>query len=175
MRARTLLAVAILAVAAASVSAQSPADYRAVQLRMLEQQRSTFLAMADSMPESLYRDAVTEPQRDFAQQIVHAVGAVGMIAQRYLGGTAVSPDTAAVLNTRAGLEDFVNQVYDAAEAALEAQTDAQRTEVVDFFGMMEIPRWQIWDEINLHSIWTAGQVVANFRKHGMPPPAFTFF
>jgi hypothetical protein len=40
---------------------------------------------------------------------------------------------------------------------------------------MEIPKWQIWDEIHTHTIWTAGQVVANFRKHGMPPPAFAFF
>jgi hypothetical protein len=47
--------------------------------------------------------------------------------------------------------------------------------VVSFFGQMEIPRWQIWDEVHQHTMWTAGQVVANFRKHDMPPPGYGFF
>ena len=38
-----------------------------------------------------------------------------------------------------------------------------------------MPGWQVWDEIHTHTVWTAGQVVANFRKNGMAPPAFTFF
>jgi hypothetical protein len=38
-----------------------------------------------------------------------------------------------------------------------------------------MPAWQVWDEIHTHTVWTAGQVVANFRKHGMAPPSFTFF
>ena len=29
--------------------------------------------------------------------------------------------------------------------------------------------------IHMHTVWTAGQVVGNFRKHNMAPPAFTFF
>ena len=175
MRLATLTTAALVAVTATGLQAQTAGDFRAGQLRMLELQRTTFLAMADSMPESLYRDRVTEPQRDFAQQIHHAVGAVAMIGQRYLGVESVTADTAVVLNTRAGLTDYINRVYDAATDALQGHGDAERAEVVNFFGMMEIPRWQIWDEIHLHTIWTAGQVVANFRKHGMAPPAFTFF
>ncbi|MGH7527974.1 MAG: hypothetical protein ACREMX_14870 [Gemmatimonadales bacterium] len=46
--------------------------------------------------------------------------------------------------------------------------------MVDLFGM-SMPAAQVWDEIYTHSIWTAGQIVANFRKNGMAPPAFTFF
>ena len=30
-------------------------------------------------------------------------------------------------------------------------------------------------EVRGHALWTAGQAVANFRKHGMAPPAFTLF
>ena len=33
----------------------------------------------------------------------------------------------------------------------------------------------VWDELNQHTIWTAGQVVANFRAIGMPPPSFLYF
>ncbi|MBL8986748.1 MAG: hypothetical protein JNJ80_10795, partial [Gemmatimonadetes bacterium] len=54
------------------------------------------------------------------------------------------------------------------------QPDADRDVQVKFFGNF-IPRWQVWDELNQHTMWTAGQVVANFRKNGMAPPAFLFF
>jgi hypothetical protein len=33
----------------------------------------------------------------------------------------------------------------------------------------------VWDEVFTHTVWTAGQVVGNFRKQGMAPPAFSFF
>jgi hypothetical protein len=26
-----------------------------------------------------------------------------------------------------------------------------------------------------HNLWTAGQIVANFRKHGMTPPPFSYY
>jgi hypothetical protein len=45
---------------------------------------------------------------------------------------------------------------------------------VTFFGQMQIPRWQVWEEVHQHTMWTAGQVVANFRKHDMPHPAGVF-
>ena len=46
---------------------------------------------------------------------------------------------------------------------------------VKFFGGKLVPKWQIWDEVNQHAMWTAGQIVANFRKNGMAPPSFLFF
>ena len=132
--------------------------------------------MADSMPESLFRDKATPEQRDFAQRLHHAAGATAMVAGRYMGaGQPSLPDTSVALNSRQGLKSFINTAYDAAAEALKTQSDDDRMMVVDFFGMMEIPKWQIWDEIHMHTIWTVGQVVANFRKHGMAPPAFTFF
>ncbi len=175
---RTIKALVLLLFAAAGLTAQGTAgeDVRGSQLKKQELERTTLLAMADSMPESLYRDKVTPEQRDFAQQLHHAAGAVPMIAGRYMGeGQPSLPDTSVALNTRAGLKSFINAAYDYAVGAFEAQSDEDRLVVVNFFGMMEIPTWQIWDEIHTHTMWTAGQVVANFRKHGMAPPAFTFF
>ena len=46
--------------------------------------------------------------------------------------------------------------------------------MVSLFGT-DMPRWQVWDELHEHTFWTAGQVIANFRKHGMAPPGFGFF
>ena len=178
---RTLLITALLAGTASIALAQGatqpmPESYRAVQMRMLETQRATLLAMADSMPEALYRDKVTPPQRDFAQQVHHCAASMVMIATRYLGGSAPTlPDTATTFNSREGLRAYIIGAYDFAAGVLQNQSAAERVEIVNLFGQMEMPRWQVWDEVHQHTMWTAGQVVANFRKHGMAPPAFMFF
>ena len=174
MRVPALLFLAMLTWAPAA--AQTPAaGSREYQLRMLQHQRTQLLAMADSMPERLYRDRATPAQRDFAQQIHHAASAAAYIVSITMNGPKLAlPDTAAALNSRAALRGFVNAAYDYAAALLEAQTPAARAETVKLFDRT-MPRWQVWDEIPTHTVWTAGQVVANFRKHGMAPPAFTFF
>jgi hypothetical protein len=175
-----LAAAALVALQAAPVLAQAaagmPESYRQVQLSALQLQRRTLLAMADSMPETLYRDKVTPVQRDFAQQIHHAAVPFQMFLTRFMNAPAATglPDTAAIFNTRAGLRAYVNGVYDYAEGVLRNQTAADREASVPFFGMQK-PRWQIWDELHQHTFWTAGQVVANFRKHNMAPPPFGFF
>jgi hypothetical protein len=171
---KTCLVVAALHVALAA-GAQSSGTPRDVQLKMLEHQRKVLLQMVDSMPERLYRDKVTPPQRDFAGQIHHAAGSAAFIAQSTMGGAAPTlPDTGTAFNTQAGLRSFVSAAYDYAANLLRTQPEAARTESVDLFGM-QMPRWQVWDEIHMHTVWTAGQVVANFRKHGMAPPAFSLF
>jgi hypothetical protein len=173
-----LVALSCLAVSmSAQGSAQSmPESYRDVQMRQLKVQRTLLLSMADSMPESLYRDRVTPEQRDFAQQIHHTASAVVFIAARYFSAQPPDlPDSATTFNTREGLKAYINTTYDFAGGVLADQSAESRMAVVSFFGQMDIPRWQIWDEIHQHSMWTAGQVVANFRKHGMAPPAFAFF
>jgi hypothetical protein len=172
--------MALLAISAAGLDAQqsqvSSPTARDIQLRQLEWQRKALLAMADSMPETLYRDRVTPEQRDFAQQIEHAAGFVAFVFGRFVAETQPSlPDTATSLNSRAGLTAYLSAVYDFAVDALERQSDEDRVRVVDFFGMGQKPTWEILDQACLHTVWTAGQVVANFRKHGMAPPEFAFF
>jgi hypothetical protein len=166
-----------LAVAAPALHAQAltPEAHRDYQLRMLEHQRKSLLAMADSMPERLYRDRAAEGQRDFAQQIHHAAGGAVFVASQ-ASKTAVPalPDSSKSLNSRAGLRAFVNAAYDHLAGTLKGQTPQVRAEMTEVFGN-KMPRWQVWDEIHSHTLWTAGQAVANFRKHGMAPPAFSFF
>jgi len=152
-----------------------PESYRQVQLRALELQRHALLAMADSMPERLYRDKVTPIQRDFAQQIGHAAGSVPFVVTQVLGATAPQlPDTATAFNSRTGLRSYVNGCYDWATNVLRTQTAADRARMVSLFGT-QMPGWQVWDELHQHTFWTAGQIVANFRKNGMAPPGFGFF
>ncbi|HYC33914.1 MAG TPA: hypothetical protein VEB59_16605 [Gemmatimonadales bacterium] len=173
---RVVLLLILAALAAAPAGAQTPAaGSREYQLNILEHQRKTLLAMADSMPEEFYRDKATPEQRDFAQQIHHAAQAVVYLMSLTTdAGKPTLPDTAKALNSRAGLREYVNGAFDHAAAELKKQTPATRNETVKLFGQ-SMPRWQVWDEIHTHTVWTAGQVVANFRKHGMAPPAFSFF
>ncbi len=179
---RKLLLSLALASAAAPLVAQAadpmPASYRQVQLAALKEQRRLLLSFADSMPERLYRAKATPIQRSFAEQVQHAAGSAAMIAGGYTSATRTRwsfADTAAANGTRTGLKAFVNSAYDFLEARLAAQSGADRANVFDLFGAVRLPGWQVWDEIYSHSMWTAGQIVANFRMNGMAPPAFGFF
>ncbi|NOT09923.1 MAG: hypothetical protein HOP28_17150 [Gemmatimonadales bacterium] len=171
------MTIGILAGAAPGLAAQAGngENPRESQVRMLEHQRKVLLAMADSMPERLYRDKATPQQRDFAQQVHHAANTAGYIASAVLKGSALSlPDTAASLNSKAGLRRFINVVFDYAGGVLKGQSPEARRQTTNLFGQ-SMPVWQVWDEIYTHTIYMAGQVVGNFRKNGMAPPLFTFF
>ena len=178
---RNLLLSLALAAVAAPAAAQTdpmPASYKQVQLAALKEQRRLLLAFADSMPERLYRDKATPAQRSFSEQVQHAAGSAAMIAGGFTRMTQSRwnfADTAAANGTRAGLKAYVNSAYDFTEALFNAQTGADRAHVFDIFGQLKRPGWQVWDEINQHTMWTAGQVVANFRINGIAPPAFGFF
>jgi hypothetical protein len=154
-----------------------PPEYRDIQLRAQQTQRTLLLSMVDSMPERFYRTAAAEGQRDFAEQIHHAVNANQYIVAHYMLGwdsLPIHPDTARVLNSREALRGFVNACYDFSTRVLQDQSAADRQQLIWYFGQ-KMPKWMVWDELNQHTIWTAGQVVANFRSHGMPPPSFLYF
>ena len=154
-----------------------PAEYREIQLRAQETQRNLLLSMVDSMPERFYRTAASEGQRDFAQQIHHAANADQYIVAHYILGwdsLPVRADTAQVFNSRDGLRGFVTAAYEFSIRTLRAQSPEDRQSTIWYFGQ-KMPKWMVWDELNQHTIWTAGQIVGNFRAHGMAPPAFLYF
>ena len=162
------------AVAQTSNPSGMPESYRQVQQNALELQRRMLIAMVDSMPERFYGDKATPAQRDFAGQIEHAAGALAFISTRFLGATGAPKADSVKSHTKAGLRDFVNGTYDWAANVLKNQSASDRAKTVNLMGK-EMPGWQVWDEIHQHTVWTAGQVVANFREHGMAPPGFAFF
>ncbi len=154
-----------------------PPEYRDIQIRAQETQRNLLLSMVDSMPEAFYRTRAAEGQRDFAQQIHHAANANQYIVAHYLLGWDTLPvrtDTAIIFSSRAGLRDFVTATYGFSLRVLRDQSGEDRQQLIWYFGQ-KLPKWMVWDELNQHTLWTAGQMVANFRAHGMPPPAFLYF
>lgn len=167
-------AAALLAAAAAPARAQMPESYRAVQIRMLETERNLIMHMIDSMPVQYFREKATPAQRDFGQQLYHAASAFVFVIPRFEGVAAPTiADTASGFDKN-GLKTYINAVYNWAEGVAGSQPAADREATVTFFGS-PVPKWQIWDEMHQHTIWTLGQTVANFRMHGMPPAAFMFF
>ncbi len=156
--------------------AQPEVNPRALQLRQLEWQRSVLLAMADSMPENLYRDRVTPEQRDFAQQIFHAASFPLFICSAgILGERPAQPDTTAILNSAEAMTGFITRSFDTCEEVVRGQTDADRAALTRGFEGAQVPKSELLDQVYLHTAYTLGQVVANFRKHGMAPPEFPFF
>ncbi len=154
-----------------------PAEYRDIQLRAQETQRNLLLSMVDSMPEQFYRTAAAEGQRDFAEQIHHAANADQYIVAHYILGWDSLPvrmDTATIFNSRDGLRGFVTAAYDFSLRTLRAESADDRQTTIWYFGQ-KMPKWMVWDELNQHTIWTAGQIVGNFRAHGMAPPSFLYF
>lgn len=160
---------------ATQLAAQDAGAVRAAQIRKLELERSMLLEMVDSMPPQYFHERVTEPQRDFAQQLYHVASVAVFFAQRYMTEERPSlPTEDEALSDPSGLAKYIEAAYDFAVRACRDQSRADREMVVEFFAQ-RMPKWLIWDELHQHSLWTAGQVVANFRKHGMPPPEFLYF
>lgn len=152
-----------------------PESYREVQLDKVALQRTMLLAMVDSMPEKFYQDRETPVQRSFAEQVMHAAGAVPAIAFQTAGKEMPAlPDTTAAKTSRTALRSYVDAAFNVSAELLRSQTPEERSRMVKLFGM-EMPMWKVWDEIHQHTVWTAGQLVANFRSHDMPPPGFGFF
>jgi hypothetical protein len=154
-----------------------PPEYREIQLRAQETQRTLLLSMVDSMPERFYRSAAAEGQRDFAQQIHHAANANQYIVAHYILGwdtLPIRPDTALIFNSRVALRGFITASYEFSIRTLQDESPEDRQATIWYFGQ-KMPKWMVWDELNQHTIWTAGQIVANFRSHGMPPPSFLYF
>jgi hypothetical protein len=154
-----------------------PPEYRDIQVRAQETQRTLLLSMVDSMPERLFRVAAGIGQRDFAQQIHHAANANQFIVSRYILGwdtLAIRPDTATIFRSKPALRAFVEASYAFSLSALKQESAEDRQLTIWYFGQ-KMPKWMVWDELNQHTIWTAGQIVANFRAQGMAPPSFLYF
>jgi hypothetical protein len=154
-----------------------PPQYREIQVRAQEAQRTLLLSMVDSMPEEYYRTRAADGQRDFAQQIHHAANADQYIVAHYILGwdsLPVRSDTGLIFNSRAQLRGFVTACYTFSLRVLREEAADDRQQLIWYFGQ-KMPKWMVWDELNQHTIWTAGQIVANFRSHGMAPPSFLYF
>lgn len=175
MKTPTVALVSALALAL-PLRAQTAADVRAKQLAMLQNEQRMIVAMIDSMPQQWFREKATPAQRDFAMQLFHAAAAFPFIVRVTMGATppAGAMDSLAAVASKDALRGYVGTIYGWASGVLRDQADSTRLAMTNLFGN-RMPRWQVWDELHQHTMWTLGQVVANFRAHGMAPASFMFF
>lgn len=177
---RSMILLALMATGTMGMTALQTAprevNPRDLQIRQLEWQQSFMLALADSMPENLYRDKATPEQRDFAHQLFHAAIYPQLICTRaILGETFTPPDTTAIYSDPDALKAFIRESIEGCKDVVRNQTDEDRAALVRGFEGDQVPKSELLDQVYLHSAFTLGQVVANFRKHGMAPPEYPFF
>ena len=127
-------------------------------------------------PEELYREKVTPEQRDFAEQLVHATVYSPLICKRAILGVEFSPpDTASVLNSTEAMKGYITESFDFCIDVVRNQTDEDRAALTRGFEGDQVPKSEILDQVYVHAAFTIGQVVANFRKHGLAIPEYPFF
>lgn len=152
-----------------------PEAYRDVQRTTLATQRDLLMRMIDSIPVAVLRRPVHVGRRDFSQQIHHAATSIADALAQVLRVQPPSwPDTTMTLSSKDGLRSTVELAFGFLDSVLTNQTLDERNAVVSFAGR-EVHRWQLFDEFNEHTLWTAGQIVGNFRDANLGPPAFKFF
>jgi len=147
-----------------------------VQLRQIEWQRSVILEMIDAMPAEHFRDSVTPEQRDFADQLFHAAMVSEFLCEMgILDEAPAPPETDTFRGDAESLKGYITASYGRCEELLADLTEEKHAEVIQPFGGSGMPRGELLDQGYLHAAMTLGQVVANFRKHGMAPPPFPPF
>ncbi len=68
-------------------------DFTRMYLPIWEEATSHCLAVAEAMPEELYRYKPTAVSKTFAEQMVHIAAASKLLTQRYVQGMEVKPNT----------------------------------------------------------------------------------
>ncbi len=83
-------------------------------------------------------------------------------------------DSAVYLHNKAELRKMAERSMDHTVKMINAITDAQFMEEIDFGGK-KMPRYRALMELQDHFPWTLGQVVPYLRLNGVTPPEYTPF
>jgi uncharacterized damage-inducible protein DinB len=170
--ARLLCCGVIAAIAASSLSAQSPAPRLAQELvATWERVASNLIDVADVMPEERYDFKPTPEVRTFREQLVHVAGTV----QRFIdtaNGTKSESEPPQETMTKADVVRLLTQRFQAGQAMIGSLTDAQMVEPVKFpFGDRMLSRYGFWMGPLQDATDHYGQLVIYLRLNGIVPPA----
>jgi hypothetical protein len=167
---KLLVATAMISTFAAGARAQTKQQ----MLADWERQRATFLAYIDAMPDSAMAYHPTPGVRDFAQQIVHAVGTNLEVAATALRGLKDPPFTldSTQIHQKAALHDYTDRAFTYVLDALKSATPSQLLKQSSVYNLPaeSAARW-----LNLsyeHAVWTLGATIPYLRLNGVTPPAY---
>lgn len=167
--ARMFLGIALLAVAASALFAQTTAPGLAKELAVTWDRAATdILDVAEAMPEDKYDFKPVPEVATFREQLVHLAG----IVQRFID-TAKGTKTEAAHKTMTKAEAIVHlkQTFDTGKEMFASLTDAQMLEHVKFpFGDRMVTRYGFWMgplyQVRNHH----GQLVVYLRLNSIVPP-----
>jgi uncharacterized damage-inducible protein DinB len=163
---RSLITLALLAVAGTLAGAQTPApDPVAGDLQKdWADQKARMTALADAMPEDKYGFKATEAQRTFGEQLHHLAEAhIKMFKTIDTSGKVPAPDVAAA-KTKAEIVKALGAAYDYGQAVLAAQGPLSESA-----GTRSKAR-VVWAAMN-NAMNHYGQCVVYLRLNGIVPPA----
>lgn len=165
-----LIAFALLSSFAISAAAQTKGQ----MIEDWERQRTNVLAYIDAMPDSAMAYRPTPGVRDFAEQILHAVGTNLEIAAMALRGQQTVPFTldSTQLHQKGALHDFTDRAYTYLLESLKSASPSQLLKQTSVFNLppQTATRWLALSYE--HAAWTLGQTVPYLRLNGVTPPAY---
>jgi hypothetical protein len=161
-------------VAVSTFTSAAAAQTKAQLLEDWERQRTNVLAYLDAMPDSAMRYRPTPGVRDFAEQILHAVGTnleVAALALRAEQTVPFTLDTAQV-HEKGALRDYTDRVFTYMLDGLKRATPSQLMRQSSVFNLppQSTTRWLLLSYE--HSVWTLGQTVPYLRLNGVTPPGY---
>ena len=159
----------VAAVAASSLSAQTPSPSLAKELVATWQRASTeIIDVAEAMPEPKYDYKPAPEIATFRDQLVHVTG----ITQRFIDtAKGTKSDQSHKAMTKAEVIGLMKHTFQTAQEMVGSLTDAQLLEPVKFpFGDRMVTRATFWQgplyQIRNHH----GQLVVYLRMNGIVPP-----
>jgi len=170
MKRRFLVAILLIAVFPVAARAQTKQQ----MIADWERQRATFLAYIDAMPDSAMAYHPTPGVRDFAQQIVHAVGTNLEVAAITLRGAKDPPFTldSAQIHQKAALRDYTDRAYGYLLDALKSATPSQLLKQSSVYNL-PVESAARWLSLSYeHAVWTLGATIPYLRLNGVTPPAY---
>jgi len=157
--------------AADPAEAPGGATVRGDLIKDWERQKETMMAIADAMPEDLFRYTSTPAQRSYGEQVMH-IAVINVKLLGVVGGSVVPPSfTAESATTKAEMLQALADSYDHGIALLDEQTDASITETIDAGFLGPSTRARVFWFLLGHSMDIYGQMAVYLRLNDIVPPA----
>ncbi len=137
-----------------------------------ERTRNLITAIADAMPEDKFAYKPTEPQRTYAEQVLHIAGTdVRLLGT--LGAKTAAPEINMKATSKADVMAELRKSFDYGAAVIKELSDAQLTERIKSLPFLGPTASRVkiiyYDLAHTQDIY--GQMVVYVRLNGITPPA----
>jgi uncharacterized damage-inducible protein DinB len=136
-----------------------------------ESSRQFTLETVDKMPDDLLDYKPHPTAMSFKEQITHVAAAIAGLSKGFMLGGDMDFDPQAKPQTKAELNQFIDQCYAYGKKTFSSLSEAQLSEEIDSFAG-KVTRRQMLGLIDDHATHHRGAAVSYIRANGIEPPAF---